>query len=204
MIILKQIADDWPVVKGDYTIGNPESRVAVVTLASSIDPYPEASIWGTCKTENLGAEKLIANIVSNSNIRYVLLCGGESRGHLSGHTLLKLHQKGIDEKGRIIGSEGAIPFIENIPRIAIHRFQNQVELIDCIGLIDPDRIKDIVDKYKNKGKTYGEEPVLIASKRRKTRTLPQTPSDKGDMFISDEFVIDSKTGLILEANLESS
>ncbi|MFP4655513.1 MAG: tetrahydromethanopterin S-methyltransferase subunit A [Methanohalobium sp.] len=203
MVILKRIADDWPVVKGDYTSGNPESRVAVVTLASSINPYPEAAIWGTCKTENLGAEKLVANIVSNSNIRYVLLCGGESRGHLSGHTLLKLHQNGIDEKGRIIGSEGAIPFIENIPRIAIHRFQKQVELIDCIGLTDLEKIKNIVDKYKNKGMFYNEEPILIISKSRKTRTLPQTPSGKGDMFISDEFVINTKTGLILETNSES-
>ncbi len=106
----------WPVVKGDYKVGNPKSRIAVVTLASSINSLPEAALWGSSKTENLGVEKIVANVISNSNIRYVLVCGTESRGHLAGHSLLAIHANGIDEKGRIIGSKGAIPFIENVPR----------------------------------------------------------------------------------------
>ena len=104
--------------KGDYSVGTPESRIAVVTLASSLEKYNEAAMWGTCKTENLGAEKIVVNTISNSNIRFILLCGGESRGHLAGKTLLALHSNGIDENGRIIGSDGAIPFIENIPKNA--------------------------------------------------------------------------------------
>lgn len=199
MVILKRIADDWPVVKGDYTVGNPESRIVVVTLASSIKPNPEACLWGTCKTENLGAEKLITNIVSNSNIRFVLLCGGESRGHLSGHTILKLHKNGVDGKGRIIGSEGAIPFVENIPRIAIQRFRDQVEVIDCIGETYPEVLGNIVDIYKDKQDAYNEEPVIVTSKSRKKKTLPPVSSDNGDMFISDEFVIDTETGMIFKA-----
>lgn len=38
---MKTIAETWPIVKGDYTIGNPKSWIAVVTLASNIDPSPE-------------------------------------------------------------------------------------------------------------------------------------------------------------------
>jgi tetrahydromethanopterin S-methyltransferase subunit A len=54
---MKIIADTWPVVRGDYKVGNPQSRIAVVTLASSINPQPEAALWGSSKTENLGVEK---------------------------------------------------------------------------------------------------------------------------------------------------
>ena len=62
---MKTIADTWPVVKGDYTVGNPKSRIAVVTLASYINPSPEAALWGSSKTENLGVEKIVANVISN-------------------------------------------------------------------------------------------------------------------------------------------
>jgi len=195
---LKTIADTWPVVKGDYTAGNPKSRVAVVTLASNIKPLPEAALWGSSKTENLGVEKIVANVISNSNIRYILVCGTESRGHLAGHSLLAIHANGIDEKGRIIGSQGAIPFIENISREAVRRFQQQVVLINRIGLIDPEEILKLVNKYKDKGEVYPEEPLVVCSprKRRSTFAIPAS----GDVIISEEFVMDSAAGVVCQAD----
>jgi tetrahydromethanopterin S-methyltransferase subunit A len=195
---MKNIADTWPVVKGDYKVGNPKSRIAVVTLASSLLPSPEAALWGSSKTENLGVEKIVANVISNSNIRYVLVCGTESRGHLSGHSLLAIHANGIDEKGRIVGSKGAIPFIENIPVEAVRRFQQQVVLINKIGLIDLEEILKLVNKYKNKGEAYPDEPLVVCSikKRRPTFTIPAS----GDVIISEEFVMDSMAGVICKAD----
>ena len=199
---MKTIADTWPVVKGDYRVGNPQSRIAVVTLASSINPRPEAAIWGSSKTENLGVEKIIANVISNSNIRYVLVCGTESRGHLAGHSLLAIHAHGIDEKGRIIGSKGAIPFIENVPEEAVRRFQQQVVMIDKIGLIDPKEILKLVNKYKDKGEVYQEEPLIVCApkKRRTTLAIPSS----GDIIISDEFVMDSMAGTVCQAEAYNS
>jgi tetrahydromethanopterin S-methyltransferase subunit A len=195
---MKNIADTWPVVKGDYKVGNQKSRIAVVTLASSLPPSPEAALWGSSKTENLGVEKIVANIISNSNIRYILICGTESRGHLSGHSLLAIHANGIDEKGRIIGSKGAIPFIENIPVEAVRRFQQQVVLINRIGLIDLEEILKLVNKYKNKGEAYPDEPLVVCStkKRRPTFSIPAS----GDVIISEELVMDSMAGVICQAD----
>jgi tetrahydromethanopterin S-methyltransferase subunit A len=194
---LKIVAETWPIVKGDYTVGNPRSRIAVVTLASQISPSPEAAIWGSSKTENLGVEKIIVNIISNSNIRYILVCGVESRGHLAGHSLLAIHANGIDEKGRIVGSEGAIPFIENISREAVKRFQKQVVLLDRIGLTDLDEIMKIVKKYKNRGEVYPDEPFVVTSqkKRRSTFAVPLS----GDIIISEEFVMDAAAGVVCQA-----
>ena len=72
-----------------------------------------AAICGSCKTENLGLEKVIANIISNPNIRFLLLCGTEVKGHLAGQTFAALHKGGVKD-GRVVGAEGAIPFIENL------------------------------------------------------------------------------------------
>ena len=193
---MKTIAETWPVVKGDYKVGNPKSRIAVVTLASHINPSPEAAIWGSSKTENLGVEKIIANIISNSNIRYVLVCGTESRGHLAGHSLLAIHENGIDEKGRIIGSEGAIPFIENISREAVRRFQQQVVLLDRIGMVDPEEILKIVKKYKDRGEAYPDEPFVVCSQKKKRSTFAVPLS--GDVIISEEFVMDATAGIICQ------
>lgn len=194
---MKTVAETWPLVKGDYTVGNPKSRIAVVTLASQINPSPEAALWGSSKTENLGVEKIIVNIISNSNIRYILVCGTESRGHLAGHSLLAIHANGIDEKGRIIGSEGAIPFIENISSSAVKRFQQQVVLLDRIGLTDLDKIMKIVSKYKDRGEVYPDEPFVAISqkKRRPTFAVPLS----GDIIISEEFVMDAAAGVVCQA-----
>jgi len=193
---LKRLAENWPLVKGDYTIGEPTSRLAVVTLASELKASPEAAIWGSAKTENLGVEKLVVNVISNSNIRYVLVCGTESRGHLAGHSLLALHANGIDAKGRIIASEGAIPFIENISNEAIKRFQRQVSMLDRIGLIEPEKIQKIVEKYKALGEPYPEEPMLACPpKKRPNPSLIEGPV-QGDILISKDFVMDAASGLI--------
>ena len=195
---MESITPEWPVVKGDYVVGTPESRIAVVTLASTLKPCLDAAIWGSCKTENLGAEKIIANIISNSNIRYILVCGGESRGHLAGQTLLALHKNGIDEHGRIIGSDGAIPFIENITKDAIERFQRQVRFIAHIGLTDPDKIQQIVDEYKDKDSVYDEEPGTT----KKKHAAPNKPIS-GDLMVSDEFMVDVTAGIIYSAEAEA-
>ena len=115
----KPTADNWPVVSGDYIVGDPESPVAVTTLASHNEDIPAAAgaaIAGPCKTENLGIEKVVANIISNPNIRFLILCGAEVQGHITGQSIQALHENGCDpEKKKITGATGAIPFVENIP-----------------------------------------------------------------------------------------
>ena len=39
MVDKKAPADGWPVISGDYIVGDPESPVAVTTLASHIEAY---------------------------------------------------------------------------------------------------------------------------------------------------------------------
>ena len=66
--------DPWPPVRGDYLVGDPNAGVAVATLASPLT-IVGAAICGQCKTENLGVEKIVANVISNCNIRFLIICG---------------------------------------------------------------------------------------------------------------------------------
>lgn len=140
----KSPASGWPIVQGDFHSGKAESPVAVATMGSHLDEQAicdaGAAICGSCKTENLGLEKVIANIISNPNIRFLLLCGTEVKGHLSGQTLAALHANGV-EKGKVVGSQGAIPFIENLDDAAIKRFQEQVETVNIMETEDLGQIK---------------------------------------------------------------
>jgi tetrahydromethanopterin S-methyltransferase subunit A len=168
----------WPPLFGDYIVGDPNSGVAVVTLASHLE-VKNAAICGTCKTENLGVEKIVANIISNSNIRFLIICGTESKGHLPGNTIIALHTNGIDEKGRIIGSKGAIPFIQNLTPDALRRFQDQIRLIERIGLEDESQIEAIVNEYNEKSVPFPEDPFQII--KRRTRPSAST-TDKAVIF----------------------
>ncbi len=184
----------WPSVRGDYSVGDPDSRVAVVTLASQFR-VEGAAICGPCKTENLGVEKVVANVISNSNIRFLLVCGSESRGHLPGDTILALHKNGIDESGRILGSKGAIPFIENLPPEAVSRFQRQVEVIDLIGISDVEEIARQVREHCARSGPYPKPPMEVV--KRRTRTTAMIGGD-GDVFLGAGVQLDSSAWAVVE------
>ncbi|NYT02879.1 MAG: tetrahydromethanopterin S-methyltransferase subunit A [Methanosarcinales archaeon] len=156
--------DGWPVVRGDYVVYNPQGHVAVTTLASHIQ-VQGAAIFGPCKTENLGVEKVVANMISNSNLRYLVVCGAESKGHLPGETFLALNKNGIDDQGRIVGSPGAIPFIQNLTGEAVLRFMRQVEVVDRIGLEDESEINALVLELDRSARAFPEEPFEVVKRK---------------------------------------
>ncbi len=164
----KSPASGWPIIQGDFHSGKAESPVAVATMGSHLDEQgicdAGAAICGSCKTENLGLEKVIANIISNPNIRFLLLCGTEVKGHLSGQTLAALHANGV-EKGKVVGAQGAIPFIENVGDDAIKRFQEQVELVNIMETEDLGQIKaKIAELTARDPGAFAGEPMIVEVK----------------------------------------
>ena len=160
----KAPADSWPVITGDYIVGDPESPVAVATLASHIEAeLSGAAIAGPCKTENFGIEKVVANIVSNPNIRFFILAGAEVQGHITGQSFKALHANGADaEKKKINGATGAIPFVENLPLEGVERFQNQVEIVDLIDTEDIPTIQSKINECVEKDPGALEaEPIVM-------------------------------------------
>ncbi|HOS81947.1 MAG TPA: tetrahydromethanopterin S-methyltransferase subunit A [Methanolinea sp.] len=164
----KSPASGWPIVQGDFHAGDPQSPVAVMTCGSHLDEKAicdgGAAIAGSCKTENLGLEKVIANIISNPNIRFLLLCGTEVKGHLAGQTMAALHKNGVKD-GRVVGAEGAIPFIENLKEDAIKRFQEQVELVNIMEAEDLGAIKAKIAELKGRDPgAFAADPMVVEVK----------------------------------------
>ena len=163
----KSPAEGWPIINGDFIAGDPESPVAVTTLGSHNEDVAAgagAAIAGPCKTENLGIEKVVANIISNPNIRFLILCGSEVQGHITGQSIEALHQNGVDpEKRKIIDATGAIPFVENVPDDGIERFQNQVEVVSMIDVEDAGAIESKVKECIEKDPGAFEEEAYVIS-----------------------------------------
>ena len=144
-------------IKGKYT-----SCVAVVLLNTAYQPPSTVALYGVLKTENIGIEKIVANVISNPHIRFLIICGEEIRGHRSGASLKALHQNGIDKNHRIINAPGAIPYIENIDTESILRFQRQIEIIDLIGIQNHELItKTIQTHLLNNPGSFGKPYIAI-------------------------------------------
>ena len=143
-------AVNFPVEKGTYILGNKYSPVAVVIPRGNhnlikIAVESGAAVAGHLVTANIGIEKIIANIVSNPNIRYIIIFGMESEGHLAAQSLLSLYKNGVDENGRIIGSTGMTPYIRNLPKEAVERFREQIRyMINLIGEEDPKLLRKAI------------------------------------------------------------
>src|SRR5512136_3354561 len=140
MVLKKKPTEPWPLMTGEYHAGNPESPVAVCTSGSHLKHEPlieaGAALAGPCKTENIGIEKMVANMVSNPNIRYLIITGMEVKGHITGQAADSFLKKGIDKEGRIIDAKGAIPFIQNLTPESIERVRAQVEPVFMIDTED--------------------------------------------------------------------
>ncbi len=119
---------------GDYELGNEESSIAILVVGRGQVSIPAESfaVKGTLKTENVGLEKVVANIISNRNIRFLIACGKEEFGHFPGSALIGLCKNGVDERMRINCERSAIPYLCNLNPEAVERFRGQVELIDLI------------------------------------------------------------------------
>ena len=149
---------DYPPEDGRYVRGNDASPVAVAIIlnhdADKIPPEIEilvrtgiesgAALSGTIQTENIGFEKVVCNIVANPNIRYIIIGGPESEGHLTGEALKALIQNGVDEKMRIRDTSAPHPFLYNLPMEFIDRFQNQLSVIDLQFEGNPELIRKAV------------------------------------------------------------
>ena len=137
----------WPPLPGDYSVVRYGAPVAVCALNSEAlvkslagsKPHGLA-IAGTMHTENLGIERVIKNTLANPHIRFLLLCGEDTKqavGHLPGQCFESLFRNGLDERGRIIDAKGRRPVLKNVSQDEVQAFVAQVELVSMIGEESP-------------------------------------------------------------------
>jgi tetrahydromethanopterin S-methyltransferase subunit A len=151
-------ADGYPPEEGCYLRGNDYSPVAVVVILRwerektppSIEELVRvavesgAALAGTLQTENVGLEKVICNVVSNPNIRSLIVCGPETPGHLVGNAILALEKNGIDDDKRIVGAKALTPYLFNIPADYVDRFRAQITVIDLVDEGSPEVLRQAI------------------------------------------------------------
>ncbi|MBZ9572207.1 tetrahydromethanopterin S-methyltransferase subunit A [Patescibacteria group bacterium] len=182
--------ENWPPVGGRYKNGNKKSPVAVCTNATvegiELD-MEKIAICGKCVTENIGIEKIIQNIISNPNIRFLILCGKVSKGHFVDQAIISLKKNGIDKEKRIIGAKGNTPFLKGIDEGQIERFRQQIEIIDLSGEENPKKIMRVVENClrKNPGIFTGKAMKIEEIEEIEAKTFPKwIPDPKGFFVIS--------------------
>jgi tetrahydromethanopterin S-methyltransferase subunit A len=163
MVNKREPAPGWPILKGEYEVGDVKNSVLVITCGSHLPGKQilDAGATGSCKTENLGIEKVVAHIISNPNIRYLLVTGSEVKGHITGQSILSLHANGVKEN-RIAGALGAIPYVENLNEAAIARFQEQVQVVNLLDTEDMGAITSKVKELASKDPgAFDAEPLVV-------------------------------------------
>ncbi len=145
-MVKKTDVNSWPAFPGFYNVGDPKSCIAVCTLkeVDMILPVQKTAISGRCLTENVGIERVIKNLISNPNIRFLILCGTEPKGHFVGQAFKCIRDNGVKD-GNIVGAAGAMPYLKNTSQEEIERFNKQIELVDLIEIVDVKKIEEAID-----------------------------------------------------------
>lgn len=129
-------------IKHEYYLGMGK-EVAICTL-SSIDLLEQISksnlmdkiaIVGRLLSENKGIDEIIKFALEHAELKRLLLCGQEVKGHKAGQALLSLYENGVDGSNRIIGAEGTYPIVRSSPQ-QIERFRKQIRIVNMIGTRD--------------------------------------------------------------------
>lgn len=198
-----KIKTNWPFVPGNYFVLNAEAHVAITTLGSiklseeinAVKPK-NLCIVGKTETENVGIEKLVKNIVSNPSIEYLMIVGQDPPKHLSGESLIALHENGIDKEKRIIDAAGRRPILANILHSEVETFRSQVQLVQMLGVDDP---KSIVQKLNGLQKRNGSsKPIIIPKKTYDVETVKATDPKKIILDKAGYFVVYARQDIKVE------
>lgn len=178
-------AKAWKIKTGNVTIGNPESPVAIITLTSDLHfPKDKICAYGKMRTENLGVENVVANVITNPNIKYIIVCGKDSKANMSGQTILSLYKNGFDKEKKVIGSKGATPFVQHLTKNMLKKFQKQITPIDMIGVTNKKKIMEKVEEILKKSGAEQKEVWTRASHKDKKNYFGSQKASKKTTLIS--------------------
>jgi tetrahydromethanopterin S-methyltransferase subunit A len=137
-------------IRYEYYLGA-GNAVAICTL-SSIDLLQMVSrsslmnkvlIAGRLLSENKGIDAIISFAIKHPELKRLILCGKEVKGHRAGQALLALTINGMDSFGRIIGADCPNPVLMSSPP-EVEIFRHQVQIINLIGAVDIARIAQVL------------------------------------------------------------
>lgn len=145
----------FPIAEEIY-YGNSKSSVSLCVLSSitllkkiaNSELMNNISLVGRLFSENKGIDSIVSYVNSNPNVKTIIICGKEVWGHKSGSALLALYKNGIDINGKIINSSSPDPYL-TVTQKEVKIFQDQVKIINKIGITNFEKISNLVHKILN-------------------------------------------------------
>jgi tetrahydromethanopterin S-methyltransferase subunit A len=119
------------------------SSIDLLWNISRSDLMNEIAVCGRLLSENKGIDIIINFTSKNPDIKCIVACGKEVRGHRAGQALLALARNGVDLSGRIIGALGPDPILKSSPQ-SVDSFRRQVRVLDMIGTVSIDEIASVL------------------------------------------------------------
>lgn len=122
--------------------------VAICTL-SSLDLLQDISkdeimnnilIVGRLYSENKGIEDLILYCTSHNSLKYLVVCGQDTKGHYSGDALVKIKLYGVNPRGHILNTLAPRPYLTLKPE-TVEKFRKNIQIIDMRGVCKLEEIK---------------------------------------------------------------
>ena len=135
---------------------DPDSPVAVCTLSSHnlLDELANGSlaaklaIIGPLETENIGIERMLTTLLERPRIRWLIVCGDESRGRYQGQALRSLFESGLAPDGMIPNARSRRARLKNLAVEHMEAARRQVRLCDMVGVTEVALIADQVDRCR--------------------------------------------------------
>ena len=181
-----RVDEKWPFHFSEILLkGNPESSVAVCTLWTLKEkflPLENFALIGNMYYGE-GVSYLLRGILSNPNIRYLVLCGADISK--SGEALVSLFENGIDGSHTIIGTD--VEVHKELPREAIDDVRKHVFLVDMRGVIEGEKVASKIRELEPLD-AFGEP-----------RTFPLPEIKKVDTFPSEKTGFVVREGKIADA-----
>jgi len=210
-----QLENAWPPHPGEYIVGNPADSVAICTLSDRELPQKliaamgsDLAIAGRCDTENIGVEKVVLNLLANSRIRWLILCGAEAPGHRAADAFLRLKERGVDANMRVLESASWRPVLKNLTLFDVARFREQIELVNLTGVTTVSKIVAAAHEVAKKPtaalsfQTPGNSSKIVSCVERLEARAPKILRlDKAGFFV---VLPQAATGLIICEHYENS
>ncbi len=182
----------WPPFPGEYVVLDKDGCGAVCTLADETlyealrhAPLAGVALVGMMNTENLGIERLVRNVVASPRLRWLLVCGKDSRGHRAGECLAALAEHGVDSEMRIVGATGKRARLVNLSLEEVEAFRRGIRVIPKIGLNDIGEIRRLAGDLENAPFAERTRVIRGAPAEERIPAQAESPADPGGYFVID-------------------
>lgn len=138
-------------------------RVIVETLLKDVEYNTIGNLYSA-----QGINAMVRNIFMNPHIRTIVIWGSEMS--LSGHSLLMLQQKGLDENRKIQAARGEIE--KEIPDEVIARFREVVEIVDLRGRDAQTFVREVQTLAQKSVPPFSNETRQFPKAEVEVRTMP--------------------------------